>query len=64
MPTSKKLLRLKAGMTTGSRKQATGLLTARDDEVLERSLEKTVKNSHALLLGKGRRFNSGRPHHN
>ena len=50
-------------MTTGSRKQATGLLTARDDEVLERSLEKPVKNSHALLLGKGRRFNSGRPHH-
>ena len=35
---TKKLLRRKTGMTTGSRKQATGLLTRfGDDEVLERS---------------------------
>ncbi len=48
----------------GLQKQATGLLTVRDDEVLERSLEKPVRNSLALFLGKGRRFKSGRPHHN
>ena len=49
-------------MTTGSRRKATGLLTARDDEVLERSLEKPVRTSVTLFLGKGRRFKSGRPH--
>ena len=40
----------------------TGLLTERDDEVLERSLEKPVKNGFSPLLGKGRGFKSFRPH--
>ncbi len=38
-------------MTTGSRKQATGLLTARDDEVLERSLEKPVRGGLGVAPG-------------
>jgi hypothetical protein len=50
-------------MTTGSRRQATGLLTRfGDDEVLERSRE-TRRSSQALFPGKGRRFKSGQPHH-
>lgn len=42
---------VKPGMTTGSRRQATSLLTERDDEVLERSPEETRKGWLRTILG-------------
>jgi hypothetical protein len=58
-----KILCPKAGMTTGSRKQATGLLTSlRGMKKFWSGLRETRRSSQALFPGKGRRFKSGQPH--
>ena len=60
---TKKLLRRKTCMTTGSRKQATGLLTSlRGMKKFWSGLRETRRSSQALFPGKGRRFKSGQPH--
>jgi hypothetical protein len=50
-------------MTTGSRKQATGLLTRSGMTKFWSGLRETRRNGQALFPGKGRRFKSGQPHH-
>jgi hypothetical protein len=50
-------------MTTGSRKQATGLLTSlRGMKKFWSGLRETRRSNQALFPGKGRRFKSGQPH--
>jgi hypothetical protein len=51
-------------MTTGSRKQATGLLTSlRGMTKFWSGLRETRRDRQVLFPGKGRRFKSGQPHH-